>query len=249
MQQFDRGAGADAQCGDAHPRPGNGRKPFLLRPPVLARAGYPQPEPVAIERNAALGVRCGDRRVIDPKKQPVPVLPARLAFAGRKLDQFHGMPIRIAEVDGTNSAGTRVPHRQRLRPGGDRRGPGPQRDPIGPVDIGHHDCEMLEPEIVAARSGRDRPAALLDQRDPFAAETQARGGAVIGMITLPYKADRLEESRGAFELRHRNSDVAHRLDGRSAERDRRGQQQSAKKGENAGAAHRSLLPAPSRSSR
>ena len=53
--------------------------------------GDPQSEPVAIEGDAAIGLGRGDRGVIDAEEQQVLLLPARLALAGRILDQFERM--------------------------------------------------------------------------------------------------------------------------------------------------------------
>ena len=58
------------------------RQKLLFSAPVLARAGDAQPEPVAVELQAAAGVGGGDRGVVDAEEQPVPLLPAPVAFAG-----------------------------------------------------------------------------------------------------------------------------------------------------------------------
>jgi hypothetical protein len=197
---------------------------LLLAAPVFARADDPQPEPVAVEGEAAPGIGRGDRGVVDPEEQLGPVLPARGAFPRRVLDQFQRMQVRVAEIHGANPAGVRVPGRERLRACGDRYGPGPQRELIGPVDIGNDDCEMLEPEIIAARGGWDWAAGFLRQHDPLAAEAQDRGGVLRGATVLPCKADRLVKGNGAVERCDRDRDMADRIDCRLPEGERRGKQ-------------------------
>ena len=125
VQQFDAGAARGAQSCNADMCARHARQTLLFDAPVLALADDAQPEPVAVERKAALGVGGGDRGVVDAEKQPVPLLPARIAFAGRVLDQLQRMPVGIAKIHGADAAGIRVPRRQELRPGGDRRGPVP----------------------------------------------------------------------------------------------------------------------------
>ena len=71
VQQFDAGAARGAQSRDADMCARHARQTLLFDAPVLALADDAQPEPVAVERKAALGVGGGDRGVVDAEKQPV----------------------------------------------------------------------------------------------------------------------------------------------------------------------------------
>ena len=72
---------------------GNGREPFLLHPPILARSGNTQTQTVAPKGEARLGVLHRNGAVVDAEKQPVRLLPARVALAGWKLNQLERVPI------------------------------------------------------------------------------------------------------------------------------------------------------------
>ena len=92
-------------------RAGHGRQPFLFDTPILALACDAQPEPIAVEGKARVGIAHGDRTVINAEKQSVSILPARVSLAARELDQLERMAIRIPKVDRTNAPGIRVPGR------------------------------------------------------------------------------------------------------------------------------------------
>ena len=116
VQQLNPRAAAGAQCGDTDMGAWHRREAFLFDTPIIARAGDAQADAVPIESEALVGIGYRDRAVVDVEKQPVLLLPARLALVARKLDQFERMAVRVAEIDGLDSASVRVPRRQKLRP-------------------------------------------------------------------------------------------------------------------------------------
>src|SRR5215471_10981016 len=115
VQQLDPRTAAGAQRRDADVGAGHRRQAFLFDTPVIARAGDAQAEAVPIESDTLVGIGYRDRAMVDAEKQPVLLLPARLALVGRELDQFERMAVRVAEIDGADAAGVRVPRRQKLR--------------------------------------------------------------------------------------------------------------------------------------
>ena len=115
VQQLDPRAAAGAQRGEADMGAWHRRQAFLFDTPVIARAGDPQAEPVPIESDTLVRIGYRDRAMVDAEKQPVLLLPARLTPAGRELDQFERMAVRVAEIDGADAAGVRVSRRQKLR--------------------------------------------------------------------------------------------------------------------------------------
>src|SRR6516164_7633445 len=116
LQQLDARAAAGAQCGDAEMCAGHRRQALLFDTPIIARAGDAQAEPVPIESDTLVGIGCRDRAMVDAEKQPVLLLPARLALVGRELAQFERMAVRVAEIGTSDTASVPVPRRQKLRP-------------------------------------------------------------------------------------------------------------------------------------
>ena len=54
--------------------------------------------------------------MVDPEEEQVLLLPAWVAFAGRELDQLERVPVRIAEINGADPTGIRVPGGKLLDP-------------------------------------------------------------------------------------------------------------------------------------
>ena len=77
---------------------------MLRLPPATA-----QPDQVAVEVGAALGVATRDGRVVDAEEQPA----ARrchfgLALVGRELEQLQRMAVRVLELVGLDAGGRAV---------------------------------------------------------------------------------------------------------------------------------------------
>ena len=91
---------------------------LLLDVVVLALAGDLHPERVAIEAQRSVGVVHHDGGVIDAEEDPLGrVVPPRLPFARRERDDFEKVAVGIAEVEGADAAGVRVPVGKPLRSG------------------------------------------------------------------------------------------------------------------------------------
>ena len=128
---------------------------LLLRPVVLGLARHLEAQRVPPDGEAPLGVFDGDGGVVDAEEEAVLRLPARVALAGRELEDLEVMAVGILEVKGLDAAGVRVSGRQGLRPleaWGDIVLAQAAIDGVHPAGDQRH---MLKPEIVAAAAGRD----------------------------------------------------------------------------------------------
>jgi len=114
--------------------------------------------------------------MIDPQEQGGRVLslpPLRTTLVRRKPEQFERMPVGIAKLESPHTAAAR---RQTLGSAGADRSPTGTGAQVGicPIHVGHHDRQMLEPEIVAAAVcwvGRGRRTRL-HEREGLRAELQ-----------------------------------------------------------------------------
>ena len=149
--------------------------------------------------------------MVDAEKQPVLVLPAGLALARRILDQFQGVSVPVAKIDGPDAAGIRVPRRQKLRPGRDRRSAGAQHGRIRLVDVGHNDRQVLEPAIVAARIHGNGAAVALNQFDRFVTQSEDAAGQRARLAGDEGQRTGIE-LRGAVELGYWDQDAIDRTD-------------------------------------
>src|SRR6185437_11237482 len=83
--------------------------------------------------------------MIYAEEQPWLFLPGRVFGSRRKLNQFHGMAVRVAEfIGGRRAAGWRQALRTSLA---DRPGRIAAQLCVGFVDIADDDCNMLESTI------------------------------------------------------------------------------------------------------
>ena len=94
----------------------------------------------------------------------------------REIEDLQGMAVGVAEIEGADTAGVRVPVGQPLR---FRRGVlylVLAQPLIGAVHVADDDGDVLEPAVVAARVRREgRPwAQILGQLDEFVSQLQAR---------------------------------------------------------------------------
>src|SRR5207244_3496565 len=111
-------------------------------------------------------------------------LPLRVTLAGRKLEDFERMVVRIPEIEGADPAGVGVPVREALRRW--RHPPHAVRleHGVGAVHVAYDDRHVLEPAVVAARVRRGRtarrsgPGHQLQRVDaePEANDAHARAG-------------------------------------------------------------------------
>src|SRR5215510_1698040 len=101
--------GRRAQTRDPYTDARHGREPFLLGAPVLAGTGDAQTQPAAVKVEARLSVSHDNSGMINPEEQAILLLPARVALAGRELNQFERMTVAIAEINRADSPGIGVP--------------------------------------------------------------------------------------------------------------------------------------------
>src|SRR2546429_7816264 len=220
FEKFDTGPRRRAQTSDPEPRAGHGVEPLLLGAVVETRAGDPEPQQVAIEAQARVGARDDDRRVVDSEEQSsLRPLPLRVTLAGRKLEDFERMVVRIPEIEGADPAGVGVPVREALRRW--RHPPHAVRleHGVGAVHVAYDDRHVLEPAVVAARVRRGRtarrsgPGHQLQRVDaePEANDAHARAGHALEAVVALARRDgvpdllepRSEERRVGEEGRSR----------------------------------------------
>ena len=135
-----------------------------------------KPSAVAPEREALLRVVDDDGRVIDAEEQRLVRLPAGVAFARGKFQDLKKVAVRVAKVEGRDTAGVRVPIGQDLGPHGRVLDPVIPQMLISCVHLADDDGDVLEPEIVASGVGRVGAAfggQEVDQLDFFLAQAQA----------------------------------------------------------------------------
>ena len=241
MQQLDAGTARRAQVVIRTCAPGTPDSCSCSMPQFSLCAGDPQPEPVAVEGEAALGVGSGDRGVVDAEKQPLcscqrgSPLPGGYWISSSGCRSGRGNTRRgCRRHSGSTPAAVAARRRSaRPRPAARCHRPGRCRTRRS-RDAGTTDrCCATRPERAAADAGTTRSARGRD-----AGPHSHAGGAIV----LPHKAERLVERNGAVELRDRDRDMADRLGRRPAKRQRRGEQQPADKGEDAEADHRAGTP-------
>src|SRR5262249_48438955 len=97
--------------------------------------------------------------MIDTKNERVRASPFRRPFAWRKPQDLQHVPIRVLEVEGTNPAGLWVPIRQPLWARRNVDDAGALQPRIRTVHVADDDRDMLEPAVLAARVGGNRPSA------------------------------------------------------------------------------------------
>ncbi len=124
---------------------------LLLRSVVLALAGDFEPECVAIELQAGIGVGDNDRSVIYAKKQPFRwLVPFRGALAGWKLQDFERVPVGIFEVESPNSRRRLDVLWKGLRTSRGVLNLIAAQQSVSPIHIRGDDGDMLKPAIIAA---------------------------------------------------------------------------------------------------
>src|SRR5215475_10639661 len=102
--------------------------------------------------------------MIDPQKETaVGLLPSRVTFARRKIDELEIVAVRILKVESLDAGCRLVPIRNPLRAGGGVLYFVSAQLLVGFVHIAHDDSDMLEPLIVAARVRRG--SVCLSARD------------------------------------------------------------------------------------
>src|SRR6516164_3926562 len=150
---------------------------LLLGSVVFTLSRNAQPQEVAVEPKTGVGVRDGDRRVVDPEKHLAGLrLPFRVAFAGGKMKDFKRVSVGIFEIKSFDAAGVLVPIRQPLRTGRGMFHIVFPQNRIGAVHVADDDREVLEPQVVAAGIDGNRAAARsekLYEFDRLAAEAHA----------------------------------------------------------------------------
>src|SRR2546430_10234727 len=91
---------------------------FLLSPEILAFACFAQAEQIAIKMQTSVRVRDPDGSVVNTEKKVVGfLLPARIAFAGWKINDLEIVLVGIAKIECFDSSGGGERCRQRLGPG------------------------------------------------------------------------------------------------------------------------------------
>src|SRR4030095_599873 len=89
---------------------------LLFSPEVFAFTCFSQPKEVAIKIQTRICVRDPNRSVIDAEKELVGfLLPARIAFARRKIDDLQIVLVGITEIKRFDSSRGLNRRRQRLR--------------------------------------------------------------------------------------------------------------------------------------
>src|SRR6185437_11628024 len=71
LEQLDPRPRGGAERGDAQARPEDRVQPLLLRPVVLALAGDPEPQPIAVEGHARVRIGDHDRGVVDAEEEAI----------------------------------------------------------------------------------------------------------------------------------------------------------------------------------
>src|SRR4051794_17844654 len=94
-----------------------------------------------------------------PRKQPAAVVPFGASFVRGKPQQLERMTIRILELVRLDASRSAIGFRDRLRRAGDALQSERAQMLVCFVHVAHHDCEVLEPQIVGAAVDRDRLAA------------------------------------------------------------------------------------------
>ena len=186
---------------------GDSIQPFLLGAPILRSAGDAQAQCVAIEAQARRGIGHHDRGVVDPEEEAVAPAPLRITFARRELQHLERMPVGVAEVEGADATGGRVPVRQPLRTFRDSLHSSGPKHRVRPVHVRHDDGHVLEPPVVAprvVRRGAPLRLQVLGQIDALAAQAQPRGAAA-GMrhaLETIQRLSRLIDPQGLLERKH-----------------------------------------------
>ena len=132
---------------------------LLFSSEIFAFARFTQSEQVAIKFQTSVGVRNPNRSVIDAEKQSVGLLlPARIAFARRKINDLQVVLVGIAKIERLNPGSGFDRRRQRLRTSRDELHF--QRPQFFKclIHVAHDDSDVLKPKIVAARICGNRPA-------------------------------------------------------------------------------------------
>lgn len=159
LEELDPGTGSGAEAGDTQAGPEHVVEVLLLGPPVLALARDPQPEDIAVEPEAPLGVADHDRGVVEAQEEPVSrageTVPAWVSLARGERDQLEEVPVGIAEVESFDAARVRVPVGKALRARGGVPHPVLPQARVGPLHVAHDDGDVLERAVVAAHVGRD----------------------------------------------------------------------------------------------
>src|SRR6266496_1878992 len=145
--------------GDAQMRAENLIKMFLLGPKIFALTHFAQSEQVAIKMQTRFRVCDANGGVVDAQKKLVGfLLPARITFTRRKINDLKIVLIGIAKIERFNASSGFDRRRQRLWTGRDELHLQCPQFLEGLVHIAHDDRYMLKPKVVAARIGGNRPA-------------------------------------------------------------------------------------------
>src|SRR6266576_891760 len=133
---------------------------FLLRPKIFAFTRFAQPKHVTIKSQTRLRIRDSNRSMIDTEEEVIgPLLPTRIAFARRKIDDLEIVLVGITKIKCFDSSGGGERCRQRL---------GTSRNKLHfesaqfferLVHVADDNLDVLKPKIVAARIHWNRPPA------------------------------------------------------------------------------------------
>src|SRR6266850_2254579 len=135
-------------------------------------------EQVAVEFQAVLRARYDDRGVVDAQEKfIVLLLPARIAFTGRKIDDLEIVAVSVFEIEGADFGGGFVARGDCLGSGGSMADFVSAQLLVGLVHVADDDGDVLKRKIVTAPIGGNGSALrseILRQLDYLIAELHAR---------------------------------------------------------------------------